>query len=154
MNGRVGATPTLGFVQKGKGVTNITGEKVTEAQVLDVVTSAFAPSGAPPEFFIMLADEAASGYTLYVETGAAVFARSEAAGEIDRLLSVSNIEYEAKRKSGRLGPMRVRLLADGAGGRYRESCVASGQRDAQFKYLHLQYARDCSFDFDAIAVTG
>ena len=150
--GWVGATPTLGFVQKGKGVTNITGEKVTESQVLDAVTSAFAATGAPPEFFIMLADEAASGYTLYAETGASAFARGHAADEIDRLLSVSNIEYESKRKSGRLAPLRVRLLPDGAGGRYRESCVASGQRDAQFKYLHLQYVRDCAFDFDTIAV--
>ncbi|MCY4581416.1 MAG: GH3 auxin-responsive promoter family protein, partial [Chloroflexi bacterium] len=58
VNGWVGNTPTFAFVQKGKGVTNITGEKVTEAQVLDAVTSAFAPSGAPPDFFIMLADEA------------------------------------------------------------------------------------------------
>ena len=152
VDGRVGNTPTLAFVQKGKGVTNITGEKVTEAQVLDAVTSAFAPSGAPPDFFIMLADEAASGYTLYVETGTPAFAGGGAADEIDRLLSVSNIEYEAKRKSGRLAPLHVRLLPGGAGGRYRESCVASGQRDAQFKYLHLQYARDCAFDFEAIAV--
>ena len=154
VNGWAGATPTLGFVQKGKGVTNITGEKVTESQVLDAVTSAFAPSGAPPDFFIMLADEAASGYTLYVETLASAFAEDGAEGEIDRLLSTSNIEYESKRKSGRLAPLRVRLLPDGAGGRYRESCVASGQRDAQFKYLHLQYARDCAFDFDAIAAAG
>ena len=154
VNGWVGNTPTLAFVQKGKGVTNITGEKVTESQVLDAVTSAFATSGAPPDFFIMLADEVASVYTLYVETPASAFAGGAAADEIDRLLSVSNIEYESKRKSGRLAPLRVRLLPNGAGGRYRESCVASGQRDAQFKYLHLQYARDCAFDFDAIAVAG
>ena len=151
VDGRVGDTPTLAFVQKGKGVTNITGEKVTESQVLNAVTSAFAPSGAPPEFFIVLADEAASAYTLYVETAAATFAASGAADAVERLLSASNIEYESKRKSGRLAPLRVRLLPDGAGARYRESCVASGQRDAQFKYLHLQYTRDCAFDFDAVA---
>ena len=89
-----------------------------------------------------------------METGASAFAGGAAADEIDRLLRVSNIEYESKRKSGRLVPLRVRLLPNGAGGRYRERCVASGQRDAQFKYLHLQYARDCAFDFDAIAVAG
>ncbi len=31
---RVAATPTLVFVQKGRGVTSITGEKLAEAQVL------------------------------------------------------------------------------------------------------------------------
>ena len=71
VNGWVEATPTLAFVQKGKGVTNITGEKVTESQVLEAVTSVFAASGATPQFFIMIADETAAGYRLYVETGSA-----------------------------------------------------------------------------------
>ena len=149
VNGMVEATPTLAFVQKGKGVTNITGEKVTESQVLEAVTSVFAASGATPQFFIMLADEAAAGYRLYVETGSATNDGAEAA-DIDRRLSSLNIEYESKRQSGRLAMLGVRLLPPGSGDLYRESCVASGQRDAQFKYLHLQYARDCSFDFDAI----
>ena len=153
VNGWVGERhPRWGSCRRARVSRTLPGEKVTESQVLDAVTSAFAATGAPPEFFIMLADEAASGYTLYAETGASAFAREHAADEIDRLLSVSNIEYESKRKSGRLAPLRVRLLPDGAGGRYRERCVASGQRDAQFKYLHLQYVRDCAFDFDAIAV--
>ena len=149
VNGWVEATPTLAFVQKGKGVTNITGEKVTESQVLEAVTSVFAASGVTPQFFIMLADEAAAGYRLYVETGSATNDGAVAA-DIDRRLSALNIEYESKRQSGRLAMLGVRLLPPGSGDLYRESCVASGQRDAQFKYLHLQYARDCSFDFDAI----
>ena len=149
VNGWVEATPTLAFVQKGKGVTNITGEKVTESQVLEAVTSVFAASGVTPQFFIMLADEAAAGYRLYVETGSTTKDGAEAA-DIDRRLSALNIEYESKRQSRRLAMLGVRLLPPGSGDLYRESCVASGQRDAQFKYLHLQYARDCSFDFDAI----
>ena len=35
VTGRVNETPTLKFVQKGKGVTNITGEKLHEDQVRD-----------------------------------------------------------------------------------------------------------------------
>ena len=149
VDGWVEATPTLAFVQKGKGVTNITGEKVTESQVLDAVTSYFAESGSTPHFFIMLADEDAAGYRLYVETGARAMNGAWAA-DIDGRLSGLNIEYESKRQSGRLAMLGVRLLPPGSGDLYRESCVASGQRDAQFKYLHLQYVRDCSFDFDAI----
>ncbi len=149
VDGWVEATPTLAFVQKGKGVTNITGEKVTESQVLEAVTSYFAESGSTPHFFIMLADEESAGYRLYVETGARAMNGAEAA-DIDGRLSGLNIEYESKRQSGRLAMLGVRLLPPGSGDRYRESCVASGQRDAQFKYLHLQYVRDCSFDFDAI----
>ena len=110
VNGWVEATPTLAFVQKGKGVTNITGEKVTESQVLEAVTSVFAASGATPQFFIMLADETAAGYRLYVETGSAAMNGAEAA-DIDRRLSALNIEYESKRQSGRLAMLGVRLLA-------------------------------------------
>ena len=149
VDGWVEATPTLAFVQKGKGVTNITGEKVTESQVLDAVTSYFAESGSTPHFFIMLADEDAAGYRLYVETGARAM-NGAWAPDIDGRLSGLNIEYESKRQSGRLAMLGVRLLPPGSGDLYRESCVASGQRDAQFKYLHLQYVRDCAFDFDAI----
>ena len=35
--------------------------------------------------------------------------------------------------------------------RYRADSVARGQRDAQYKYLHLQYAHECAFDFDAFS---
>ena len=166
VNGRVGQTPALEFVRKGKGVANITGEKLTETQVLQAVSKVLARRGAATRFFIMLADEETPGYTLFVELDnagpapgadpgragetAGVMAE-EMAGEIDSLLSEANVEYQAKRKSGRLAPLKTRLLPGGAGDRYREACVGAGQRDAQFKHLHLQYARECAFDFNAAA---
>lgn len=165
VNGQVGQTPALEFVRKGKGVANITGEKLTETQVLQAVSKTLARRGTAARFFIMLADEETPGYKLFVEldnAGPAPGADSAApgraggmagalAGEIDSLLSEANVEYQAKRKSGRLAPLETRLLPGGAGDRYREACVGAGQRDAQFKHLHLQYARECAFDFNAAA---
>jgi hypothetical protein len=152
VTGRVKETPTLQFVQKGKGVTNITGEKLYEAQVLEAVMTVMADWNTQSEFFIMLADQENARYTLFVE------AKSPRDGfgpnlsdDLDRRLRSTNIEYDSKRGSGRLAPLGVRWLQSGAGDAYRRSCVATGQRDAQFKYLHLQYAHECSFDFDAIA---
>ena len=99
----------------------------------------------------MLADQEAAGYTLYVEAGSPNHAkRSDLSEDLDRRLRCSNIEYDGKRGSGRLAPLKVRWLRGGAGNAYRESRVAAGQRDAQFKYLHLQYAHECAFDFDAL----
>lgn len=146
VTGSVHETPTLEFVQKGKGTTNITGEKLTEAQVLDVVPGVLSRRGVGQRFFIVIADEAAARYTLFVEADGRGGGDS-AAGEIDAALSEANVEYDSKRKSGRLAPLEVRWLQPGAGDRYRAACVAAGQRDAQFKYLHLQYARECAFDF-------
>lgn len=150
VTGRVHETPTLEFVQKGAGVTNITGEKLTEGQVLDAVRSVLPSRGVQPDFFIMIADEDAAGYTLFVEAGGRIDA-ADLAGVLDERLCTSNIEYGSKRRSGRLAPLGLRRLRSGTGDRYRASCVASGQRDAQFKYLHLQYARECRFDFAAAA---
>lgn len=141
-------TPTLEFVQKGKGTTSITGEKLTESQALDAVPAILAKRDMRQRFFIVIADEDAAGYTLFVEAdnpcdGAAI------AGEVDGRLCQLNVEYEAKRKSGRLIPLEVRWLRRGSGDHYRVVCVEAGQRDTQFKYLHLQYARECRLDFNA-----
>lgn len=151
VTGRLHETPTLEFVQKGAGVTNITGEKLTEGQVLDAVSSVLASRGVQPDFFIMIAHEDTAGYTLFVEAGGGIGA-ADLAGAVDERLCASNIEYGAKRRSGRLASVGLRRLRRGTGDRYRASCVAAGQRDAQFKYLHLQYARECRFDFAAAVV--
>ena len=151
--GTIGRTPALEFVQKGKGVTNLTGEKLCETQVLDAVTGALEQRGVRPDFFIALAERERSRYTLFVEA-AGTQPVPELAAEIDARLRAANIEYDAKRASGRLEPLRLRRLGRGAGDAYRERRVADGQRDAQFKYLHLQYAHECGFDFDAFAAAG
>ena len=147
------ATPCLEFVQKGKGVTSITGEKLYEKQVLDAVMKVMAGQDACAEFFVMLADQEAAGYTLWLEpAGREPLVAGELAGAVDRAMRAANIEYDSKRASGRLAPVEIRWLRAGTGGEYRSSRVAAGQRDTQFKYLHLQYAHECPFDFAAHAV--
>ena len=162
VTGRVGATPVLVFVQKGSGTTSITGEKLHEAQVLDTVAHVLGGHGLTAGFFIMLADVDAASYTLYLEGGDPTAGRAPSPGagpasehalaaEIDDHLRSMNIEYDSKRGSGRLGALSLRRLQPGAGAQYRRRQVAAGQRDAQFKYLHVQYRHDCAFDFDAFA---
>ena len=141
-------TPTLAFVQKGKGVTSITGEKLHEAQVLAAVDAALTERRCAPGFFLVLADAEAAGYTLLLEGPATADWRDgEVAAAVDSRLAAANVEYASKRRSGRLAPLRLRRLRPGAGDAYRTHCVAAGQRDAQFKYLHLQYADAVGFDF-------
>jgi hypothetical protein len=131
--GRVNNTPILAFVQKGKGVTNITGEKLYESQVVEAVLAALSTRRINADFFIMLADQETAGYTLYIEASTPIHGAGRVLfDDIDGRLRLSNIEYDGKRGGGRLAPLEVRWLQSGTGEIYRQSRVADGQRDAQF----------------------
>jgi sterol desaturase/sphingolipid hydroxylase (fatty acid hydroxylase superfamily) len=144
VEGRMAATPLLRFVQKGRGVTSITGEKLYEAQVIDAMGELEGTLHAT--FYLLLADEAASRYRLYLEPHGAVdtLVLAEA---LDAALAQRNLEYRDKRASGRLLPPEAILLRRGAGDAYKQRALASGQREGQYKYLVLQYRRECAFDF-------
>jgi len=139
--GRIGQTPALQFVRKGRGVTNITGEKLSE----DQVHAAMASLPAPPIFFIVVADARDAVYRAFMQAegdGPAM------AAKIDAHLCRANLEYEAKRASGRLAPLEVRLLKPGVSDAYHRHCVETKkQREAQAKVLALQTVEEFDFDF-------
>lgn len=138
----VGACPTLEFVRKGRGVTNIVGEKLSEDQIHAAVASVFAQ---PPVFYVALADTEAAVYRLYVETP---FAAPGAPEAFDDNLKQLNIEYAAKRGSGRLALPQLVRLRPGTGAAYHRHCVeVKGQREAQAKVLALQRVEDFDFEF-------
>ncbi|MCP4330466.1 MAG: GH3 auxin-responsive promoter family protein [Alphaproteobacteria bacterium] len=154
VTGRFNATPLLSFVQKGQGITNITGEKLSEAQVIEAVTAAAKQFSLSPAFLLMLADAEHATYRLYVEAEAGRPATDEFAGIVEVQLQALNIEYREKRRSGRLCPVVCRWLRVGTAADYRRFCVAGGQQDAQFKILALQNRRDLTFDIDRHVASG
>lgn len=145
--GRFQMTPTIRFVQKGKGVTNITGEKLYESHVVEALGRAKTRLGMQPEFYLMMADVERQVYRLYLELDAAAIALDEVANCIDQALSELNAEYLAKRQSGRLKPVDILVLKAGAGEAYRAHCIRQGQKEGQFKTVTLQYAHQCDFSF-------
>lgn len=147
-------TPTIRFLQKGKGVTNITGEKLYESHVVEALGRLGARLRVQPSFHLMLADIEQQGYRLYLELDAALEMAAEVAECIDQALSQLNEEYSAKRQSGRLQPVDVVLLKAGAGEAYRAHCLSRGQKEAQFKMVTLQYAHHCDFSFHSHARQG
>lgn len=138
------ATPLLRFVQKGRGVTNLTGEKLYEAQVIEAVQAAASAHGRHPPFFLMVADEAAPGYRLFVESDDPVPSglRSAFAEAVDAGLAARNLEYKSKRDSGRLPMPAVTWVGPGASEAYKAACVRAGQREGQYKPAVLVYERD------------
>lgn len=147
-SGRFESTPCIRFIQKGTGVTNITGEKLHESQVIGAVRSAEKELGRASVFFVMLADVQRARYHLFVEWPEATSIQVERLRDgIERELLSRNIEYAQKRESGRLGRLVVTPAAAGTGHAYKLHCIAQGQREVQYKVVALQTADSCSFEF-------
>jgi GH3 auxin-responsive promoter len=149
--GHLHRTPLLRFVQKGKGVTNITGEKLHESQVLAAVRTVLDQHGVAGRFVMMLADEAERRYCLYLELeGEVIPDRGKVAAEVDSRLADLNIEYQGKRESQRLEGVVVHWLRRHAGEAYKQHCVKQGQREGQFKTIALACRKDFGFDLDSL----
>ena len=92
---------------------------------------------------MLVADEEASSYNLLLEADRAMPSSiHDVAADIDRRLGELNVEYQSKRASGRLAPLTISLLTEGAGEAYKAACVRAGQREGQFKPAVLQYRKD------------
>lgn len=149
-------TPLLRFLQKGKGVTSLTGEKLYEAQTIDAVREITTRYGLSSGFFLLVADEEASAYRLFIELDHdARDIRPDAgviAAAVDARLGELNIEYHGKRESGRLGALTVLWLRRGTGEAYKAACVRAGQREGQFKPPVLQYRKDSAIPVEQYVV--
>lgn len=145
--------PKFRFVQKGKGVTNITGEKLYESQVITALSAAEQSLGLQSSFYMTFANEDESRYQLYFEPKSSSLKRAiekklEFSRTVEDQLQAVNVEYQVKRKSGRLSTIEVLILAPGTFEEYKKFCLRQGQRESQFKIVALQYRKDQSFSFD------
>lgn len=147
VTGRYRKTPTITFVQKGKGVTNLTGEKLYESQVIAAATEAAKAHGVAPEFFMMLADQQDFSYRFYIESMDG-FDVPSFTQKLNDILGELNIEYHSKAQSGRIKFADVKRLKAGTLEAYKSSCIQAGQREGQFKVVKLQYRTDVQFPFE------
>ena len=134
----VGNCPGLRFVRKGKGMTNITGEKISEDQAIAAVSYGLKSAGYITETFLVLAEEDASTYRIFVESSQniSVDLLSE---KIEGELRKRNAEYDDKRASGRLNPVEVERLFEGAGEAIKTKFLQQGVRETQYKPPVLAY---------------
>lgn len=140
--------PLIEFLQKGRGVTNITGEKLYETQVTQAMVEMAEHCSLTIPFFIALADREAGRYTFGLELSG--FLRpdcSELSRLVDEHLCRQNEEYQQKRASGRLKPTEVWVLKAGAATRFRAHLVDCGQKEGQLKIPCLAYKDAVGFDF-------
>jgi hypothetical protein len=111
-----GTVPLLRFLHKGAHICNLTGEKLTESQVVQAMNrvsrriglaaDAFtvAPIWAEIPYYTLLAD---------IRSLASMLPLPEIAEAVDRELQQLNIEYRDKRTTGRLAPLTMQGLPEG-----------------------------------------
>jgi hypothetical protein len=135
--GRLGQTPLLEFLSRGASTASITGEKLTEHQVVEAMRRATARLGRRIERFVVQGRFAATPfYELRIEADGQPAQALAAA--LDEDLCGLNIEYSSKRKSERLGAIRPVPLEAGALLREEQRQIALRHgRGEQYKHQYL-----------------
>ena len=131
-------TPVLRFLHKGAHISNITGEKLSESQVVEAVRATLTefshrvgcftliPSwGEPPRYRLMLEDWEVppNGRSRQFET------------RLDERLCELNCEYQEKRTTFRLAPLEILPLRRGSWGEFaRDRQAKLGGSIEQYKH--------------------
>lgn len=141
VTGRWRRAPELVFLHKGKHILSYTGEKLSESQVVVAMQRAQRRTGIRLVGFCAsaVAEAALPIYTIAVEPDQPLPAErwQQLLQACEQELGQANIEYHAKRRSGRLAPPQLWLVADGAFERWRKRRLADGATDAQVKLPQL-----------------
>ncbi len=128
-------TPEIKFLRKGRGMTNLTGEKLSVNQVIDAIEGASKETGALPSHFKAEADSENSRYLFRIEFTESI---EHSVGlrfleSIDKYLKKINIEYKAKRDSLRLQSPVLHIMKEGWYEHDRKLQVEGGYRAFQAK---------------------
>jgi hypothetical protein len=131
--------PVIKFLFKGKGITNMQGEKLSEAQFIEAVGMAAEKTGMKHDFYLGFADVDESRYKLYIELleSTSFEEQKQFAKAVDEALREVNMEYDAKYKSDRIRPLEVIDMGRDFFTRYRTLRLQEGAYEGQIKWLQL-----------------
>jgi hypothetical protein len=133
-------TPLIEFLSKGSHFANLTGEKLSEYHVTGAMTRVLGELGLTLSAYSVAPcwpdDEGELPYYgLFVEEGeVGAGAGGRLAGRLEEELARENVEYECKRTSARLGPVRLEPVPAGFWARWdRARLERSGGALEQYK---------------------
>jgi hypothetical protein len=152
--GRYRQTPVIAFCRKGRGMTSITGEKVSVDQVIEAFERSAREVAVEVSHFKAEADTEAERYVFKIEAATPI-PRERLRSMLESLekhLSNLNIEYAAKRKSLRLNPPVLMVMKTGWYDSGKQRLVAEGKRLFQAKTVLLS-DRTIEADEEFIAAT-
>jgi len=143
-----GRTPLLRFLGKGNYFANLTGEKLSEHHVTRSVDEVARRCGTGPSVYSLAPcwDDVRPYYGLFVEEGDALAGEvgSPFVRELELTLQNHNSEYESKRESDRLGPVRLMILPSGYWAEWDRARLARSGGVAE-QYKHPCLLGDVSF---------
>jgi len=138
--GKYNNAPLVKFIQKGAGITSITGEKLAEEQVIMAVKEVSDDLGIVVNNYIMFADKKAFKYEFFAEfeSGINPELKRSFIEKIDGKLKEYNLEYSSKRNSRRLDLPVLIELPEESYQKIKRKLVARGvAKDGQYKDLYL-----------------
>lgn len=145
--GFAGQAPLIEFLNKGKNVSSITGEKLTEHQVIQAVKQAMSELALTVETFTLAPTmdplQRKPRYLLLLEAEAHGGRAGQLAERVEANLRRVNMEYCEKAESGRLLPVEVHEVADGTWTVLRGQ--RTGERGNFEEYKHPCLAADLGF---------
>lgn len=143
-NGFVNEVPLLEFLNKGAHFANFTGEKLTEHQVVEAVSSVFKRWGIPWQAFTLapiMGDR--PRYVLLLEPGLPQGKEKELAAAVDAELARLNCEYANRLETHRLDPLEIRYVPPGTWEALRRT--RTSQRGNFEEYKHPCLVADLEF---------
>jgi len=140
-----GESPLLQFLNKGAHFSSITGEKLSEFQVVSAVKQAFAQLEIPVEHFTVapVMTDNRPGYVLLVEPSSHRSPDSVFADCVENNIKQLNIEYADKLESGRLLPLTVQEIPAGTWDDFRRR--RTSERGNLEEYKHPCLVNDLAF---------
>ncbi|MGA2034007.1 MAG: GH3 auxin-responsive promoter family protein [Thermoguttaceae bacterium] len=143
--GYQGEAPLLEFLNKGNSFCSITGEKLSEFQVVSAVKNAYAELGLPIDTFTLAPQfNDPPCYVLLVEEGTAGAHPEALARAIERHMGQWNLEYANRRETARLGPLQVHEIPPGTWAAFRQQRISRIGGSLE-QYKHPCLASDLSF---------
>jgi len=138
VTGHFGQSPVFEYLSRGLCTSSITGEKITEYQVVEAMRRAAAELGAAIDRFTLQGRFAATPYyELLIERADGRHAQAIAEA-MDLELAELNVEYQSKRHTGRLGCIRPREAEPGHFERTERQAIADTHgRGEQYKHQYL-----------------
>ena len=136
-----GSTPLIEFLNKGSHYSSLTGEKLSEHQVIAAVQSAQQMIGIRLKSYLLLPSWAEPPYySLLVESDDFENADTDGrlAAALEQQLRIQNAEYANRGDTRRLGPVQVLRIPPGSWMDFQKRRLAkSGGKVEQYKQPHL-----------------